>query len=238
MRWLGFDWGEHLYYASDYFERLYQLALVLIRRGKAYVDDLSEEAIREFRGSLDREGPRQPASRPLRWRRTSIFSPACGRASSRPARRCLRAKIDMGAANMKMRDPLLYRIKKAHHYRTGDQWCIYPFYDYAHPLSDAIEKVTHSLCSLEFENNRELYDWVVRETEIDATPRQIEFARLNLTYTILSKRKLLVLVERRPRGRLGRSAHADDLRLPPPRLHPRGDPRLSPSGSASPAPTT
>jgi glutaminyl-tRNA synthetase len=193
IRWLGFDWGRHLYFASDYFEELYQLALVLIRRGLAYVCELSEDEMREYRGTLTEKGKDSPWRERTALENLDLF--ARMRAGEfEPGTKVLRAKIDMGSPNMKMRDPLLYRIKKAHHYRTGDDWCIYPLYDYAHPLSDAIEKVTHSLCSLEFENNREFYDWVVRETGIDARPRQIEFARLNLTYTVLSKRKLLKLV--------------------------------------------
>jgi len=193
VRWLGFDWGEHLYYASDYFEQLYQLALVLIRRGKAYICELSEEEMREFRGTLTEAGRPSPFRERTVEENLDLF--ARMRAGEfEPGTKVLRAKIDMAATNMKMRDPLLYRIKKAHHYRTGDAWCIYPMYDFAHPLSDAIENITHSLCTLEFENNRELYDWVVRESEIPAQPRQIEFARLNLNYTVMSKRKLLQLV--------------------------------------------
>jgi glutaminyl-tRNA synthetase len=193
VRWLGAEWGPHLYHASDYFGQLYQFAEKLIEDGNAYVCELSEEAFREYRGTLTEPGRPSPFRDRPAAENLALFRRM--RAGEFPdGSLALRAKIDMAAANMKMRDPVIYRIKHAHHYRTGDAWCVYPMYDFAHPLSDAIEKITHSLCTLEFENNRELYDWVVRVSGIDAQPRQIEFARLNLTYTVMSKRKLLRLV--------------------------------------------
>ncbi|MDP3277201.1 MAG: glutamine--tRNA ligase/YqeY domain fusion protein [Deltaproteobacteria bacterium] len=193
VRWLGFSFGETALYASDYFERMYELAEKLIVDRKAYVCSLSEEEIREYRGTLTSAGRNSPYRerateenlRLFRQMRDGVFVEGT---------HVLRAKIDMSAANMKMRDPLLYRIKRVHHDRTGDRWNIYPFYDYAHPLSDAFEEITHSICTLEFENNRELYDWVIRETGVPWTPHQYEFARLQLEYTVMSKRKLLLLV--------------------------------------------
>jgi glutaminyl-tRNA synthetase len=209
VKWLGFDWGEHLYHASDYFERLYQLAEELIKAGKAYVDGSSEDQIRALRGTVtepgkaspDRDRPPEESLDLFRRMRAGEFEEGAY---------VLRAKIDMAAKNMKMRDPLLYRIRKHPHYRTGDAWCIYPFYDYTHCLSDAFEEITHSICTLEFENNRELYDWVVDELQdhLPARPRQIEFARLDLTYTVMSKRKLLQLVNE------GRVSGWDDPRMP------------------------
>ncbi len=207
VRWLGYDWEDRLYFASDYFERLYELAEGLIEDGKAYVDSLSEEEIRAHRGTVTAPGRPSPfRDRPaaesldlFRRMRSGEFPDGA---------HVLRARIDLTAANMKMRDPLLYRIRHARHYRTGDAWCIYPMYDWAHPLSDALEDITHSFCTLEFENNRELYDWVVRESRIETSPRQIEFARLNLSYTVLSKRKLAQLVEG------GHVAGWDDPRMP------------------------
>jgi glutaminyl-tRNA synthetase len=194
IRWLGFDWGEHLYFASDYFERLYQIAVDLIKTGQAYVCSLSEAEIREYRGSIVEAGRESPYRDRSVAENLDLFARMrAGEFSD--GTHVLRAKIDMAATNMKMRDPLLYRIKRAHHYRSGDAWCIYPMYDYAHPLSDAFEGITHSLCSLEFENNRELYDWVVAASGIQPQPRQIEFARLNVGNTLMSKRKLLQLVQ-------------------------------------------
>lgn len=195
VAWLGFDWGEHLYYASDYFEKLYEYATLLIRRGKAYVCDLSSDGVRESRGTLSLPGRDSP------WRERSIEENldlfARMRAGEFPdGGRTLRARIDMASPNINMRDPALYRIRRASHHRTGDAWCIYPMYDFAHGLSDAIEKVTHSICTLEFEDHRPLYDWFLRALDIPSPPRQIEFARLNLTYTVMSKRKLLALVEK------------------------------------------
>jgi len=195
IRWLGFDWGDRLYYASDYFEQMYQHALGLIEKGRAYVDSSSEEEIRALRGSLTAPG------QPSRYRDRSVQENLDlfrrMRAGEFPeGAHVLRGKGDLAASNMKMRDPLLYRIRHAAHYRTGTQWPIYPMYDYAHPLSDAIEGITHSICTLEFENNRELYDWVLAACDIpEPRPQQIEFARLNLGYTVMSKRKLLHLVQ-------------------------------------------
>ena len=194
IRWLGFDWGDKLFYASDYFDRFYLYAVKLIEKGLAYVDSASEEQIRELRGSLTAPG------RPSEYRDRSVAENLDLFRRMRAGEfaegaHVLRGKADLAAANMKMRDPLLYRIRHEPHYRTGKSWCIYPMYDYAHPLSDAIEGITHSLCTLEFENNRELYDWVLEACETEARPQQIEFARLNLEYTVMSKRKLLKLVE-------------------------------------------
>ncbi len=196
VRWLGFDWDDKLFFASDYFEKLYNIAVYLIKKGKAYVDSDTTEGIRERRGSLTEPGT------PSAWRERSVEENldlfARMRAGEFPdGAHVLRAKIDMSARNMLMRDPLLYRIRHAHHHRTGDAWCIYPLYDYAHPLSDAIESITHSVCTLEFENNREFYDWVVAEAQelLPATPHQYEFARLSLDFTMMSKRNLLKLVE-------------------------------------------
>jgi glutaminyl-tRNA synthetase len=196
VRWLGFDWGENLFYASDYYEQLYGFAEQLVRMGKAYVDSLNEEEIRQYRGTVTEPG------RPSPYRDRSVEENLDllrrMRAGEFPdGAHVLRGKIDLSAANMKLRDPLLYRIRHATHYRRGDAWCIYPMYDFAHPLSDAIEGVTHSLCTLEFENNRDIYDWLVDTLPFPDPPRQTEFARLNLTYTITSKRKLLELVERK-----------------------------------------
>jgi|CXWL01.1.fsa_nt_gi glutaminyl-tRNA synthetase len=207
VRWLGFDWGENLFYASDYFEQLHSFAVELIERGKAYVCSLNEEEIREYRGTVTEPGRESPFRNRSVEENLALFEAM--RAGEFPdGAHVLRAKIDMAAANMKMRDPLLYRIRRAHHYHTGDAWCIYPMYDFAHPLSDAIEKITHSLCTLEFENNRDIYDWLVDTLPFDEPPRQTEFARLNLTYTLMSKRKLLQLVEEKL------VAGWDDPRLP------------------------
>jgi glutaminyl-tRNA synthetase len=207
VRWLGFDWGDKLFFTSDYFEKLYDFAVELIRLGKAYVDSLSEDEIREYRGTVTEPGRNSPYRDRSVEENLDLF--ARMRAGEFPdGAHVLRAKIDMTSPNMKMRDPLLYRIKRATHYHRGDTWCIYPFYDFAHPLSDAIEGVTHSLCTLEFENNREIYDWLVDTLPFPDPPRQTEFARLNLTYTVMSKRKLLELVERKL------VAGWDDPRLP------------------------
>jgi len=194
VRWLGFDWGEHLYYASDYFEQLYEWAVHLISEGKAYVDDLSAEEIREYRGTLTEQG------RPSPWRCRSIeenldlFQRM--RAGEFPnGARVLRAKIDMASGNINFRDPVMYRILHAEHPRTGDAWCIYPSYDFAHGQSDAIEGITHSICTLEFQDHRPLYDWFIANLPVPSHPHQYEFARLNLTYTVLSKRVLLRLVK-------------------------------------------
>ena len=196
IRWLGFDWKEHLYFASDYFEQLYDLAVDLIKAGKAYVDSQSEDEIRTNRGTVTQAGTNS------RFRDRSIgenldLFQRMREGEFPDGSHVLRAKIDMASNNMLLRDPVLYRIKHAHHYRTGDDWCIYPLYDFAHPLSDAIEGITHSLCSLEFDVHRPLYDWLVEAVSVDWNPRpyQYEFARLNLDYTIMSKRKLLKLVQ-------------------------------------------
>lgn len=194
VHWLGFDWGEHLYHASDYFEQLYEWALHLVREGKAYVDDLSAEEIREYRGTLTEPGKESP------WRERSVEENldlfARMRAGEFPnGSRVLRAKIDMSSGNINFRDPVMYRILHAEHPRTGSAWCIYPSYDFAHGQSDAIEGITHSICTLEFQDHRPLYDWFVENLPVPSTPHQYEFARLNLTHTVLSKRVLLKLVK-------------------------------------------
>ena len=196
LRWLGFDWGKNLFFASDYFEPLYEFAVELIRRGKAYVCSLSDDEIREYRGTVKEPGRNSPYRERSVEENLDLF--ARMRAGEfEDGAHVLRGKIDMAAANMKLRDPLLYRIKRTAHYRRGDAWPIYPMYDFAHPLSDAIEKITHSLCTLEFENNRDIYDWLVDSLPFEDPPRQTEFARLNLTYTMMSKRRLLELVQRK-----------------------------------------
>ncbi len=207
VAWLGGDWGEHLYFASDYFERMYELAVRLIKKGKAYVDSSSTEEIREHRGTLGEPGTPSPYRDRSAEENLDLFE-RMRNGEFADGEHVLRAKIDMSNPNMLMRDPLLYRIRHATHHRTGDKWCIYPMYDYAHCLEDAFEGVTHSLCTLEFENNRELYDWVIQETEVECQPRQIEFARLNLNYTVMSKRKLRRLVEQ------GHVGGWDDPRMP------------------------
>ncbi len=196
LRWLGFDWGENLFFASDYFEQLYDFAVELIQRGKAYVCSLSEDEIREYRGTVTEPGRNSPYRDRSVEENLDLFARMRAGEFDDGAH-VLRGKIDMAAANMKLRDPLLYRIKRATHYRRGDAWPIYPMYDFAHPLSDAIEKITHSLCTLEFENNRDIYDWLVDSLPFEEPPRQTEFARLNLTYTLMSKRKLLELVQKK-----------------------------------------
>jgi glutaminyl-tRNA synthetase len=194
VRWLGFDWGEHLYYASDYFEQLYNLAVELIKQGKAYVCDLSPEEIRKYRGTLTEPGKESPYRNRSVEENLDLFE-RMRAGEFEEGSRVLRAKIDMASPNIVMRDPTLYRIRKVSHHRTGDKWCIYPMYDFTHCLSDAIENITHSICTLEFENNRALYEWILEQVYPEPHPRQIEFARLNLTYTMMSKRKLLQLVE-------------------------------------------
>ena len=193
VRWLGFDWGDRQYAASDYFEQLYAYAVQLIQEGKAYVDSLSAEEIRQYRGTLTEPGRESPYRNRSIEENLDLFT-RMRAGDFEDGSHVLRAKIDMASPNLLMRDPTLYRIKHVHHYRTGDKWCIYPMYDFTHCLSDSIEGITHSLCTLEFENNRELYDWVLDRLEV-YHPRQIEFARLNLTYTVLSKRKLITLVD-------------------------------------------
>jgi len=207
IRWLGYDWGDNLYFASDYFEQLYEWAVDLIRAGKAYIDDLSADEIREHRGTLTEPGRVSP------WRDRSVgenldLFGRMRKGEFANGSRVLRAKIDMASPNINLRDPILYRIVHATHPRTGDEWCLYPTYDFAHGQSDAIEGVTHSLCTLEFEAHRPLYDWLIDNLPVPSRPRQIEFARLNLTYTVMSKRFLLRLVnEHRVRG-------WDDPRMP------------------------
>ncbi len=193
VRWLGFDWGEHEYYASDYFDQLYEWAVELIRKGKAYVCDLSTEQIREYRGTLKEPGKESPyRSRSVEESLDLIERMRAGEFEE--GSRVLRAKIDMSSGNLNLRDPVMYRILKVPHHRTGDKWCIYPTYDFTHGQSDSIEKITHSICTLEFEDHRPLYDWYLDRLGVHH-PQQIEFARLNLSYTVLSKRKLIELVE-------------------------------------------
>jgi len=196
VKWLGFDWGKHLYYASDYFDRLYEFAEYLITHGKAYVDSLSAEEIRALRGTLTEAGKNSPHRDRSADENLDLFRRMkAGEFSD--GSNVLRAKIDMSSPNINLRDPVIYRIRRAHHHRTGDAWCIYPMYDYTHCISDALEKITHSICTLEFENHRPLYDWVLEQLKevVPCHPQQIEFARLNLTYTVMSKRKLIELVE-------------------------------------------
>ena len=207
VKWLGFDPGANVFFASDYFAQIYAYAVLLVKKGKAYVCDLSDEQTREYRGSTTEAG------RPSPWRDRSVeenlrLLEGMKNGEFAEGSRVLRAKIDMADPNFKMRDPLLYRIRFAHHYRTGHTWKIYPFYDFAHCLSDAIEGITHSICTLEFENNRELYDWLLRECELPDPPHQYEFARLNLTWTVMSKRRFLRLVND------GHVSGWDDPRMP------------------------
>jgi len=207
VRWLGVDWGEHLYYASDYFERLYEWAVHLIEAGKAYVDDLSGDEIRQHRGTLTEPGKDSPHRDRSVEENLDLFRRM--RAGEFPdGGPVLRAKIDMASPNINMRDPILYRIVHASHPRTGDAWCIYPTYDFAHGQSDAIEGITHSICTLEFENHRPLYDWLIGNLPVPSVPHQYEFARLNFTYTVLSKRFLKRLVDE------GRVRGWDDPRMP------------------------
>ncbi|HCT83901.1 MAG TPA: glutamine--tRNA ligase [Candidatus Margulisbacteria bacterium] len=194
VRWLGFDWDDRLYYASDYFDQLYAYALQLINEGKAYVCDLTPEQMREYRGTLTKPGTNSPYRERAVQENLDLFVRMKGGEFEEGAR-VLRAKVDMASPNLNMRDPIIYRIKKATHHRTGDKWCIYPMYDYTHCISDSLEGITHSICTLEFEDHRPLYDWVLDELRVGAHPQQIEFARLNLTYTVMSKRRLLELVE-------------------------------------------
>ena len=195
VRWLGFDWGDRMYYASDYFPQLFEYALQLIRMGKAYVCDLTAQQIREHRGTLTEPGKNSPFRDRSVEENFDLFN-RMKAGEFADGSKTLRAKIDMSSPNINMRDPVLYRILRATHHRTGDAWCIYPMYDYAHPLSDAIEKITHSICTLEFEDHRPLYDWCVETLDI-YRPQQIEFARLNLTRAVMSKRKLRELVEQK-----------------------------------------
>ena len=206
VRWLGFEW-DNLHFASDYFEQLYEFAVHLIRAGMAYVDSLTADQIRQYRGTLTEPGKESPFRSRTADENLDMF--ARMRAGEfEDGAHVLRAKIDMASPNINMRDPVLYRIRRAHHHRTGDAWCIYPMYDFAHPPSDALEYITHSLCTLEFEDHRPLYDWLVENLPVPSQPRQIEFARLNLTYTLMSKRRLLELVQE------GHVAGWDDPRMP------------------------
>jgi len=194
VHWLGFDWGPHQYYASDYFGQLYEWAEYLIMQGKAYVDDLSAEEIRAWRGTLTEPGKESPCRVRTPEENLDLFR-RMKEGEFPDGSKVLRAKIDMAAANINLRDPVMYRILRATHPHTGDAWCIYPMYDYAHGQSDAIEGVTHSICTLEFEDHRPLYEWFLQNLPVPAVPKQYEFARLNLTYTVMSKRKLLQLVQ-------------------------------------------
>ena len=193
IKWLGFDW-DNVYHASDYFDFIYECAIKLIKKGKAFVCDLTPEEQREYRGTLTQPGKNSPYRDRSVEENLDLFE-RMTKGEFEAGSKVLRAKIDMASPNLNMRDPIIYRIMYAHHHRTGDKWCVYPMYDFAHPLSDACEKVTHSLCSLEFENHRPLYDWVVNECIEGEKPRQIEFARMNLNYTLTSKRKCLQLVK-------------------------------------------
>lgn len=194
VKWLGFDWEDRLFYASNYFDKFYEYAVMLIKKGKAYVDDLAPEEMREYRGTLTKPGKNSPYRDRSVEENLDLFQ-KMKNGEFEDGSRVLRAKIDMASPNLNMRDPVIYRIFHATHHNTGDKWCIYPMYDYAHPLEDAIERITHSLCTLEFEDHRPLYDWVLRECEIENPPRQIEFARLNVTNMITSKRKLKAFVD-------------------------------------------
>ena len=193
VKWLGFDWDDRLFFASDYFDQMYEYAIQLVKKGKAYVDDLNAEQISNYRGTLTKPGINSPhRTRPIEENLDLLERMRAG--EFKDGEKVLRAKIDMSHPNLNMRDPVIYRILKEPHHRTGDKWCIYPMYDWAHGLEDSIENITHSLCTLEFENHRPLYDWFLENLEV-YHPQQIEFARLNLTYTVMSKRMLLELVE-------------------------------------------
>ncbi len=209
VKWLGFSWQDRMYYASDYFPKLYEYAVELIKRGLAYVDDLTADEIREYRGTLTEPGKESPYRNRSVEENLELFEKMKS-GELEDGSKVLRAKIDMASPNITMRDPVIYRIAHAAHHRTGDEWCIYPMYDFAHPLSDAIEGITHSICTLEFEDHRPFYDWLLESLGFDANtrPRQIEFARLNLTNTVTSKRKLRQLVEE------GYVAGWDDPRMP------------------------
>ena len=196
VKWLGFDWGHNLHYASDYFDKLYELAEQLINRGHAYVDSLTAEEIRSLRGTLTEVGKNSPHRDRSIDENLDLFR-RMKAGDFADGEHVLRAKIDMSSPNINLRDPVIYRIRRAHHHRTGDRWCIYPMYDYTHCISDALERITHSICTLEFEDHRPLYDWVLDQLQdqVQCHPQQVEFARLNLTYTVTSKRKLMELVE-------------------------------------------
>lgn len=194
VKWLGFDWGEHLYFSSDYFDKLYGFAVELINKGLAFVDDQDAQTMANQRGSFETPGTNSPFRERTIEENLDLFT-RMKDGEFEDGSKVLRAKIDMSSSYMCMRDPVLYRIRRVHHHRTGDKWCIYPMYDFTHGLSDAIENITHSICTLEFQDNRALYDWFVENVSAPSTPHQYEFARLNLDYTIMSKRKLLQLVE-------------------------------------------
>ena len=196
VKWLGFDWEDRLYYASDYYEPLYQYALQLIEEGKAYVCSLSAAEIRDYRGTLTEPGKESPYRNRSVEENLDLFK-RMRAGEFDEGTHVLRAKIDMASPNITMRDPIMFRIRREPHYRTADKWCIYPMYDFAHCLSDSIERITHSICTLEFENNRPLYDWFLDQLRVESHPQQIEFARLNLSYTVLSKRRLIELVEKK-----------------------------------------
>ena len=206
VRWLGFDWGDRLFFASDYFEKMYEYAVQLIKKGKAYVDDLSAEQIREYRGTLTKPGIESPYRNRTVEENLDLFE-RMRKGEFGDGEKVLRAKIDMQSGNLNMRDPVMYRIIHASHPRTGNKWCIYPMYDWAHGLEDSIEEISHSICTLEFEDHRPLYDWFLDELGV-FHPRQVEFARLNLNYTVMSKRKLLKLVQE------GYVSGWDDPRMP------------------------
>ena len=206
VKWLGFNW-DNLFFASDYFDEMYKRAIVLIKKGKAYVCDLSQEEIRETRGTLTEPGKESPYRNRSIEENLDLFE-RMKNGEFKDGEKVLRAKIDMASPNLNFRDPVIYRISHSTHHNTGDKWCIYPMYSFAHPLEDAIEGITHSICTLEFEDQRPLYDWVVRECEMESVPRQIEFARLNLTNTVMSKRKLKLLVDE------GVTDGWDDPRMP------------------------
>lgn len=207
VRWLGFEWDGEVRYASDYFDQLYGYAIELIKKGLAYVDELSPEEIREYRGTLTEPGKNSPYRDRSVEENLELFE-KMRNGGFKEGEACLRAKIDMASSFIVMRDPVLYRVKFAHHHQTGDKWCIYPMYDFTHCISDALEHITHSLCTLEFQDNRRLYDWVLENITIDGTPHQYEFARLNLEYVLTSKRKLTQLVEE------GIVSGWDDPRMP------------------------
>src|SRR5574340_220631 len=207
VRWLGFDWEDRMFYASDYFEQLYQYSVKLVKAGKAYVCDLTPEEMREYRGTLTEKGRNSPYRERSVAENLDLFA-RMKNGEFADGAKVLRARIDMASPNINLRDPVIYRIKRAHHIRTGDAWCIYPMYDYTHCISDALENITHSLCTLEFEDHRPLYDWVLDQLAVPCHPQQIEFSRLELQYTITSKRKLNQLVtEQRVSG-------WDDPRMP------------------------
>ena len=219
IRWLGFDWGPRTLFASDYFDQMYTWAIHMIKAGKAYVDDQTPDQIRLNRGTLTEPGTPSPYRERSVEENLDLF--ARMQAGEFPdGSRVLRAKIDMASPNLNMRDPVMYRILAASHHRTGDRWKIYPMYDWAHGLEDSIEGISHSLCSLEFEDHRPLYDWFLDQLGVHH-PRQIEFARLELNFTIMSKRKLLQLVEKKIGKQLGRSASFDACGTAPPRIHSR-----------------